>query len=234
MPVTIEDVWNRIAACAGQTFRQMRGKEFTYALVANHIVLDATNQNLTRSEIAKALPYLPLKSTAAIQHLRAPSYIYALLTDPRIIDGHLATPLPALTDKTDRNALVPTNGISPSHFEISARRAMEKHYGHTLNPGILGGVPKRFDFVSSDGSIVGDAKFYTLVGGVSLPPAKYATIAEYIWLLEKTKATHKFLIFGNDIRVPEGWVKKYGHLPDGVDFFFLHGDGRLEKLHAQS
>jgi len=233
MSLAIEDVWNRIVACAGQSFRQIRGKEFTYTACGNYIALDTTNQNLTRSEVAKALPYLPLTSTAAIQHLRAPSYVYALLTDPRIIDD--APPRLVLAPQPLAASIAPKldEKLTPSEFEDKARRAMEQHYGEPLHVGKCDGVPKAFDLVSPDKSIVGDAKYYTLVGGVSLPPAKYATIAEYVWLLEKTKATHKFLVFGNEYRVPQGWVKKYGHLALGVDFFFLHSDGRLEQLRAE-
>jgi hypothetical protein len=70
-----------------------------------------------------------------------------------------------------------------------------------------------------------------MVRGTSIPPAKFSVIAEYIWLLEKTSATHKFLTFGNDRRVPKEWLRRYGHLVKNVIFYFLNEQKQtLEKL----
>jgi hypothetical protein len=115
-------------------------------------------------------------------------------------------------------------------FELVARIAMAQHYGTELQPRRLEGVPKTFDFVSPDGRVVGDAKFLTMVGGDRLPPAKFSGVAEYVWLLEKTEAARTFLIFGNDRRVPEEWLSRYGHLAPKVDFFFLDSAGQLFSL----
>ncbi|ANO50048.1 hypothetical protein BA177_01360 [Woeseia oceani] len=93
----------------------------------------------------------------------------------------------------------------------------------------MDGVPKQFDLVSGDGRIAGDAKYYTAVNGTSLPPAKFATIAEYLWLLEKTKARERFLIFGNDRRVPEWWLDRHGDLTS-FTFYYLSDGGVLERL----
>ncbi len=43
-------------------------------------------------------------------------------------------------------------------------------------------------------------------------------------------AAQRFLVFGNDIRVPRLWLERYGHLAAGVTFFFLHDGERLEVL----
>jgi hypothetical protein len=94
----------------------------------------------------------------------------------------------------------------------------------------LDGIRKRFDFVSTDGQIVGDAKYYTLVGGERLPPAKFAIIAEHVWLLEKTNAPAQFLVFGNDREVPLRWLVRYGALAGSVQFFFVSDEGHLEVL----
>jgi len=86
-----------------------------------------------------------------------------------------------------RAGLSKTAKLSPAGFESLARPVMCREFGVTdLPPGKAGSVPKEFDYVSSDGRIVGDAKYYTLVGGTGLPPAKFSIIAEHIWLLEKT------------------------------------------------
>ena len=84
--------------------------------------------------------------------------------------------------------------------------------------------------VSPDGSIVGDAKYFTLVRGQRLPPAKFSVIAEHVWLLERTGAPTTFLVFGNDRQVPELWLRRYGDLASGIAFYFLTDDGELEQL----
>ena len=120
--------------------------------------------------------------------------------------------------------------LTASRFEEMARVRLGKLFGSPLAPGSLADVPKRFDFVSPDGRIVGDAKYYTLVGGVGLPPAKFSIIAEHVWLLEKTGAPVLFLVFGHDRSVPVQWLKRYGHLTTQVAFYFLADSGELEKL----
>ncbi|MCD4820928.1 MAG: hypothetical protein K8R11_02370 [Methanococcoides sp.] len=129
---------------------------------------------------------------------------------------------------------VPTEvSISAAEFEEKARIFMSKYYSGPLFAGKYPGVPKIFDMISAENKIVGDAKFYTMVRGKFLPPAKFATIAEHVWLLEKTEAKHRFLIFGNDKRVPEEWLKRYGALVDVLEFFFYDiGAGKIESLNG--
>ncbi len=119
----------------------------------------------------------------------------------------------------------------PADFERAARSAMCSHFDTVLSTGAVSGVPKRFDFVSQDKKIVGDAKYYCLVNGTGLPPAKFSTIAEYVWLLEKTEAEHQFLIFGNDRRVPRMRLDKYGSLARTCQFFFLSAGGIPQLMH---
>jgi hypothetical protein len=115
-------------------------------------------------------------------------------------------------------------------FEQISKRIMSRHLGAALKPGEIRGVRKLFDFVSEDGSIVGDAKYFTMVRGQSRPPAKLSVISEHVWLLENTKAKTKFLVFGNDRRVPELWLHDYGNMVKGVEFYFIDDNGKLEKL----
>jgi hypothetical protein len=124
------------------------------------------------------------------------------------------------------------NDMTPREFEVFARQAVEKYFGKTLPERDVPAVRKRFDYVAEDGSVVGDAKYYTLVQGNRYPPAKMSVIAEHVWLLENVDAEIRFLVFGNDRRVPEMWLKKYGHLVRSVDFFFLNNDGELSQLHT--
>lgn len=120
--------------------------------------------------------------------------------------------------------------LTPVTFESLARRVLGNRYGTELSPGMLVGIRKRFDYVSADQQVIGDAKYYTLVGRERLPPAKFATIAEHVWLLEKTGAPTQFLVFGNDRDVPLRWLERYGALARGVQFFYLSDAGHLEVL----
>ncbi len=124
----------------------------------------------------------------------------------------------------------PLPKLSASQFEDLARQVFSQKYGTPLRPRKIAGVPKLFDLVSSDGEIVGDAKYYTLVGGQHLPPAKFSIIAEHVWLLEKTQARHKFLVFGNDIEVPRRWLARYGHLRGEVAFYFLTDEEEVMEI----
>lgn len=83
----MEQVWARIVAHQGERFRQIRGREFTYRIVGQGAQLSTTNQTLPKSVIAKALSRMPARSTTALQDLRGPSYLYAILMDRRIRQG---------------------------------------------------------------------------------------------------------------------------------------------------
>lgn len=77
-------IWARIKANEGQTFRQIRGQQFTYSIVGSAIIPSTTNQNIPKTHIEEASALLPLVNTVPVQHLRGPSYIYAVLMDSRI------------------------------------------------------------------------------------------------------------------------------------------------------
>jgi hypothetical protein len=82
--ISIDTVWARIKAHEGEIFKQIRGKKFTYTVVGASLVPEGINQNIPRSDFERALQFLPLESTVSVQHLRGPSYIYAILMDKRI------------------------------------------------------------------------------------------------------------------------------------------------------
>ncbi len=85
--VSFETVWGRIIACEGERFHQVRGGEFTFEVLGNLLRLDRTNQNLPKSVVETALRRVPLSGTSAVHDLRGPSYLYAILMDPRIRQG---------------------------------------------------------------------------------------------------------------------------------------------------
>ncbi len=81
---TFSTIWRRIRHHEGDTFTQIRGGKFTYAIAQETVIPDRTNQNIPRSQFEEACRLLPLKNTVPVQHLRGPSYIYAILMDARI------------------------------------------------------------------------------------------------------------------------------------------------------
>jgi len=107
---------------------------------------------------------------------------------------------------------------------------MSAHLGVDFTERNPTGFPKKFDMVSPDESVIGDAKFLTLVHGRSTPPAKLMEIAGHVWLLEKVRAKKRFLAFGNQREVPELWLRKYGVLAKDVEFYFIDNSGQVGKL----
>ncbi len=79
-----EQVWGRIQRYDGEVFVQIRGGEFTYVAGDSYITPDRTNQNLPRVHFEQAFELVPLENTVPVQHLRGPSYPFAILMDDRI------------------------------------------------------------------------------------------------------------------------------------------------------
>lgn len=69
---------------SGDEFHLVRGRPFTYTATGRTLQLHTTNRMISRTAIERALARCPLDDTTTVQDLSAPSYVYALLTDPRI------------------------------------------------------------------------------------------------------------------------------------------------------
>ncbi len=134
------------------------------------------------------------------------------------------------TSLTDADAREHGDVVSPEQFEDFARPRLEEFFCTTLPKGSVAGVPKVWDYKSQDNSVVGAAKMYTIANSRDILPAKFAHIAEHIWLQSHTTATQRFLVFGGIRQVPQQWLERYGSLADGIIFLFLSDDGRLERL----
>lgn len=98
----------------------------------------------------------------------------------------------------------------------------------------INGVSFEFDIVSRDSGIIGDVKFFK---NIKVPAAKWDNISYYIWLLQKSRANIKVLIFGHDIEVSERYLKRYEPLAQDVEFYFFEnntikpiGDQKDHKL----
>lgn len=116
-------------------------------------------------------------------------------------------------------------------FQERARKVMSQHFGVELTEKRPEGSPKKFDMVSPNEDIVGDAKYLTLVRRKKLPSAKFMDIAGHVWLLQALKEANKrFLVFGNQRKVPEQWLEKYGELTENVEFYFINYKSCIERL----
>jgi hypothetical protein len=115
-------------------------------------------------------------------------------------------------------------------FEDFAREKMSQHFGTKLLKCEKGQFCKQFDMVSADATVLGDAKFLTLVHGIRIPPAKFMEIAGHVWMLQVSPAQRRFLVFGNQRDVPREWLQRYCRLVRDVEFYFLAADGELERL----
>jgi hypothetical protein len=85
----IDTVWHRIIAYSGEAFDPEHGKSFTYSASGDTVYLDTTDQDLSRSQIAVALTRMPLSHPVQLSDLDGLSYIYTILTDPRITGDDL-------------------------------------------------------------------------------------------------------------------------------------------------
>jgi len=83
-----EVTWSRIVAHAGKYFRTKTGLEFTYRVEKNVFRPSRTDYGIARSDFEKAYDLVPLSGPGEITSLvRGPSYVWAVLHDPRIARG---------------------------------------------------------------------------------------------------------------------------------------------------
>ena len=83
----IDVLWSRIIRCSGEVFHQQRGKAFTYSVSGDVVYVDTADDDLSRRQIAEAFNRMPLDGPDDIRDLSGPRYIYAILTDRRIVGG---------------------------------------------------------------------------------------------------------------------------------------------------
>ncbi|HGY08871.1 MAG TPA: hypothetical protein ENK37_02295 [Oceanithermus profundus] len=87
-PPDIETVWARITAHQGEVFQLAKGAGFTYEVVGNAVVPSTAKVKIQKSQFAKALEHVPFKKVTDVpDSVFGPSYVYAILMDPRIRDG---------------------------------------------------------------------------------------------------------------------------------------------------
>ena len=86
MAHNIESVWNNIKRHQGETFRTVTGKSFEYHVDGNAIKLHNTKRSIPKTNVESAL-LVPKPSPGLFTQLgfQGPSYLFAIITDERII-----------------------------------------------------------------------------------------------------------------------------------------------------
>jgi len=81
----VDAVWARIAAHQGETFHLLKGQPFTYRVEGHAVVPSTAKVRIQKSQFAKALGAVPFEKVADVpKDVFGPSYVYAILMDPRI------------------------------------------------------------------------------------------------------------------------------------------------------
>lgn len=80
-----DPIWQQIVECEGQQFKKARGLRFAYSIHGQTLRPSRTRYNLSRAEFEKAQSLIPSASRSQLNKaIRGPSYIIAILADPRI------------------------------------------------------------------------------------------------------------------------------------------------------
>ncbi len=87
--MNIQTVWMNIKKNEGEQFHTKNGIAFIYKITGNSVQPIPVNGSkifqISKSVLEESLKLMPLNNTVPLQQFRAPSYIYALLTDKRIV-----------------------------------------------------------------------------------------------------------------------------------------------------
>lgn len=84
MKPNLSTVWSRIRQHEGEGFQLIRGDVFTYEMFDNYLRPVGRVRHLSRTNFGKALDRVPLDGYHSVSDLQGPSYVYAILMDPRI------------------------------------------------------------------------------------------------------------------------------------------------------
>ena len=119
-------------------------------------------------------------------------------------------------------------------FEDHIRKLLEELYKTKFpKDGIvkINGKSKKFDFIDLKNNIVGDCKYYSFTKTGKRPSAKFSTLNEYMWLLQKLpEAWQKFVVIGTDETLVKKYVNEYLPWLEGVTIYFSDGEKQLKII----
>ena len=85
MKASFSVMWQRILKYEGEEFRTKTGLPLTYSIKGHVLVPSRTNYNIPMSQFEKAYGMMPVETmTVLSRSVRGPTYIYAILSDPRV------------------------------------------------------------------------------------------------------------------------------------------------------
>ncbi len=82
----IDEVWERIRAHQGETFRIMSGDPLVYRIEGERLHHNRTVSSTSKTAFGNALPHVPCDGPSAFPRDKVwgPSYVWAILHDERI------------------------------------------------------------------------------------------------------------------------------------------------------
>ena len=129
-----DSTWARITRWAGAEFHTKTGRPFSYDIAGNALALRNTNRTLPRSHLERALNRAPLTGPRQLQDLQGPSYLFAILTDPRVSSSGSVADVPEvdMPSKPPPTPPVQRRAVTPS---TRCGREALRHVGTGLGAG---------------------------------------------------------------------------------------------------
>lgn len=134
-----DDVWERVKQHAGEEFHLRRGLPFHYKLRGDEIFPSRTSIGIHRSNFVRAWERRPLSGPGQLsKDVIGPSYVYAILSDPRVAE------LPRMTNRRMATELVDERPFDPDlHLGPLARAGRCSWHGCTCDSPVVASVRTR-------------------------------------------------------------------------------------------
>ena len=122
-------------------------------------------------------------------------------------------------------------------FEDIARNAIQKELHCSLKNDKMdiNGKSKSFDLVNKNKRIVGDIKYYSITKSGNIPSAKFSTLNEYAWLMQRLEKStkHKWkkvFVIGTDKSLVEKYIETYGKWLDDIKIYYCSKSGKVDSI----
>ena len=121
-----ETVLKRIMQNQGEVFHTITNLPFTYEIRNEALSVSRTNYIISLSDISKAYQLLPCSGPGALgKKVRGPSYIWAILNDPRVQAGDLPKTKRCTETKTEDK---PTAQVAQSIINTTLEKSLIEKY----------------------------------------------------------------------------------------------------------
>lgn len=77
-------IWEKVKQHQGETFQTVTGLKFTYKVIGEKVIHTRSKATLSRSAFEKAVSLNPQKPSDLHNAVFGPSYVYAIISDPRL------------------------------------------------------------------------------------------------------------------------------------------------------